>query len=150
MKIPVSNDTREQIPYVFDPAEFEEFLECRQPGYGDIGLKHPLARNAFDRKGLRDFRSWLMKTKDRRHQIDEAKRLGIKLHIVAECTEAEFWADEYTILKLDNIRRILNGDRMRSVTVLFVGSHRAGNTLVAQALRDEWAGIVAAALSTLP
>lgn len=129
-------DKREKKPYTF----FGIFTRDanRPSGMGDYGIDHPKAHDAVDRKELLDFAHWLVKSKHRRHQIEEAQRLGQQLHIVVECTEAEFWRDKYVRSREANIRRILVGDRMRRVKVHWAGSHAGGAAITRRILEDDW------------
>lgn len=81
---------------------------------------------------------WLVNSKHRRHQIAEAQRLGQQLHIVVECSEAEFWRDKYVLSREANIRRILAGERMRRVKVHWAWSHAGGATITRRILEDDW------------
>jgi len=133
--LPISRDTREQLPYSWPDAIIVE--EARAQGLGDYGNKHPRARLAIDRKQLRDFAHWLVNSKNRRAQIDAATARRYELRIVVECTEEEFWADSYVQKREANIRRVLAGDRLRSIHVHFAGSFAEGQRLTRQLLDDE-------------
>lgn len=129
-------DTREQKPYTFFGIFTRD--KARPAGMGDYGIDHPRAHEAVDRKELLDMAHWLVNSKHRRHQIAEAQRLGQQLHIVVECTEAEFWRNPYVRSHEENIRRILAGERMSRIKVHWAGSHAGGAAITRRILEDDY------------